>query len=255
MSDPAPAATQSRAHAPVPPILEFEGVRVEASLPHESMLAGVSFALRPGELLLVLLDRDHLHVPLADAAAGLVIPNHGTVRFEGRPWRNRPAGEAARARGRIGRLFDEVAWVSNLTIEENLTLQQRHHTRRSVEELREEAAALAARFRLPGLPLGRVEQHREQDLLKAACVRAFLGEPVLILLERPARQIYAEVMPALVNTVQEARDRGAAVLWTTSNRRVWEDPGVRPTHRAQIAGVRWHLCESDAATFPLSTCQ
>ena len=236
-------------------ILEFDHVILTAGDAGESGLSDVDFKLCSGEFLLVLLDREHLHLPLADAASGLVKPVQGAVRFAGETWHELGADAAADRRGRIGRLFDEECWVSNLDLDENLTLAQRHHTRRTVAELREEAAALAHEFLLPGLPLGRPDRYRRQDLQKAACVRAFMGRPALILLERPTNDIYADVMSPLANAVYAARRRGAAVLWTTDERRVWDDAGLRPTRRALISAAQWHRCDAYGQAIPVPACQ
>ncbi|HAV63054.1 MAG TPA: hypothetical protein DCY13_11900 [Verrucomicrobiales bacterium] len=227
-----------------PPVLEFENVTLEAAERSESALLDVGFQLQAGELLLVLLDREHLHVSLGDAACGLLTPSSGVVRFTGEDWASLRADEAADQRGRIRWLFDEESWVANLDMDENLTLAERHHTPRAPDELREEATELAQRFGLPGLPLGSPDRFPRQDLRKAACVRAFMGRAALIFLERPTKDIYAEVMSPLANAVYEARRRGAAVVWTTDNRGVWDDGGLKPTRRAFFSGARMHFCGS-----------
>ncbi|HEX9782484.1 MAG TPA: hypothetical protein VGA56_07090 [Opitutaceae bacterium] len=230
------------------PVLELDRVLIESDPLFETSLCGLNFVLGAGELVLVLLDREHMHLPLADAASGLVTPIEGAVRFGGRDWQAMSPDEAAARRGRIGRLFAAESWVANLDVDENITLSQRHHTRRPEEELIDEAVAMAYDFLLPGLPLGRPSDFRRQDLQKAACIRAFLGEPALILLERPTRDIYADIMAPLANALFSARRRGAAVIWTTEERRVWEDAGLRPTRRALMSGARLHFCESDEET-------
>ena len=227
------------------PVLEFENVLLEGADSSESALWDVSFAIPESGLLLVLLDREHLHLPLADAASGLINPTQGSVRFNGSDWSNLRADEAAAQRGRIGRLFDEASWVANLDMDENLTLAQRHHTRREEAALREEAAEFSRKFQLPGLPLGKPDGYQQRDLQKAACARAFMGQPALILLERPTHDIYADVLPALANAVFEARRRGAAVVWTTANRQVWDDAGLSPTQRVRVSGARLYACDSD----------
>ena len=72
-----------------------------------------------------------------------------------------------------------------------------------------------------------------------------MGQPALILLERPTHDIYADVLPALANAVFEARRRGAAVVWTTANRQVWDDAGLSPTQRVRVSGARLYACDSD----------
>jgi phospholipid/cholesterol/gamma-HCH transport system ATP-binding protein len=228
------------------PILQFDRVAIESHALYESALCDVSFALGPGDLMLVLLDAEHLLLPLADAAQGLVPPLQGRITFRGEDWQTLPADRAARHRGHIGRIFPEAGWVSNLDIDENITLAQRHHTRRPVPAITDEAATLSRQFGLPGLPLGKIVQLRRQDLQKAACVRALLGEPVLIIAEDPTRHVYADIIAPLVNMLFAARQRGAAVLWVTSNPKVWNDAGLKPTARGKMTGSQLHLMESAA---------
>ena len=85
-------------------------------------------------------------------------------------------------------------------------------------------------------PQGKPSTMRAPDLRRAACVRAFLGEPDLLILERPAVGVHPAIMPALMTAVRAARSRGAAVLWTTDDWEVWNDPGINPTVRCKMAG-------------------
>ncbi len=170
-----------------------------------------------------------------------------------------PAAEGATLRGRIGRVFDAVGvgalgngWVSHLDVDENVMLAQRHHTRRPSSEIEAEAAKLARMFGLPGLPRGRPAQARIPDLQRAACVRAFIGTPDLILLERPEQGVYPEIMPPLINAVRSARARGAAVVWLNDHPAVWGDRGIRPTWRCVMSGSQMLVLPADDAAAPPS---
>jgi phospholipid/cholesterol/gamma-HCH transport system ATP-binding protein len=231
-------------------ILELTGVTVESEPAYDSPLWNASLRLGPGELALVRLERGVVRLPLADAAEGLAERYDGTVTFLGREWRSVPAAEGAALRGRIGRVFDAVGaagagWVSHLDVDENVTLAQRHHTRRPSSEIEAEAAKLARMFGLPGLPRGRPAQMRLPDLQRAACVRAFLGTPALILLERPAQGVFPEIMPPLINVIRSARGRGAAVVWLTDTPAVWSDRGIRPTWRYVMSGSQMLLLAAE----------
>jgi phospholipid/cholesterol/gamma-HCH transport system ATP-binding protein len=125
-------------------------------------------------------------------------------------------------------------------MEDNITLAQRHHTRRPESEIRDEASELARLFSLPGLPRGLSTGMRRQDLRRASCVRALLGKPTLLILERPTAGVYPAMMPALMTSLRVARSRGSAVLWMTADRGVWNDAGIRPTFRATMSGSQ--LC-------------
>jgi len=230
---------------PPSPILSFEDVTIESGPLHETGMWNISFALQPGELLLVRVEPEHARLPLADAAVGVAVPTQGRVAFLGEDWQAMSADHAAAQRGRTGRVFDDGGWVNNLNVDENIVLAQRHHTARSEEEILDEALDLARLFGLPGLPRGRPGSTRRLDLQKAACVRAFLGHPQLVLLERPTRGVYADLIAPLVNVVQAARRRGAAVLWTTDDQQVWSNRGLRATTRAKMFGSQLHLMEPE----------
>ncbi len=217
-------------------ILRFHDVTIATDSEHESGISNLHLSLAPGDLAVVLLEKEQVRIPLADAAEGLVAPVRGTVTFLGEDWQTMSPDRVAAQRGRIGRVFEGESWLSGLNVDQNITLAQRHHTRRPVQEIEEEATHLCRVFGLPGLPRGRPSNARWQDLRKAACVRAFLGAPILILLENPTVGIYADVIAPLISTVREARQRGAAVLWTTNELQVWDNPELRATARWRMLG-------------------
>jgi phospholipid/cholesterol/gamma-HCH transport system ATP-binding protein len=220
-----------------PEILAIENVSVEASSTYDVGLTGVSLSLRAGELALVRLERDNVRLPLADVAAGLADPDAGVARFKGEDWAAMGPGHSCRSRARIGRVFAGPNWVSNLDVDENVVLAQRHHTRRPDDELTAEADQLARSLGLSGLPRGRPAVVRRQNLSRAAIVRALMGGPDLLLLERPEYGVYPEIMGPLVDTLNAARKRGAAVLWTTNNPDVWRDKSIEPTLRVVMSGT------------------
>jgi phospholipid/cholesterol/gamma-HCH transport system ATP-binding protein len=221
---------------PTPEILRFSNVTVEADPRYDSAIWDVSFSLTPGQLVLVRLDATHAVLPLADAAQGLVEPGEGTVAFAGENWLNMGPPRVAEQRGRIGRVFGDRGWISNLDIEENLFLSQEYHTKRRESEIAREAAMLSRLFGLPGIPRGRPAQIRPMDLQRAACVRAFLGRPQLLILESPTTAAAPDMLAALINASREARSRGAGILWTTNELSVWNDAGLRPTHKCVMTG-------------------
>ncbi len=225
------------------PALEFDHVTVAGGHRYDSGLWEITFTLREGEMMLVRVGSEHARVPLACVAEGLLMPDDGSVRVLGVDWRSLSWRRSAEHRGNIGRVFSEPAWLSELSVAENLTLAQRHHSDRSEEDIRNDAAALARFFSLPGLPQGPVASVRRQDLQRAACVRAFLGKPRLLILEEPTSGIYPQVMPALMAAIRAARQRGAAVLWITADQRVWSDRGIPAAIRATMSGAQLRLQE------------
>lgn len=199
-------------------VVELTDVTACACEQYEIGLAEVSLSLAKGEAAVVVVPRTGLSVPLADLCCGLEIPKSGTVRFLGRTWDERNNDQVVRDRGRIGRIWPDPAWVGNLDIDENILLSQQYHTRRSETELREEALTFARTFGLDDLPHTRPTWTPEAIRRKAQWVRALMGTPALLLLDYPDDTVDEMDHTRLVETVERARTRGAAVIWITARK-------------------------------------
>ena len=217
-------------------ILSFNDVSLMTDPAGRSQDVDVSLNLLGGELSLVRIERQRQGTSFGDACAGLTLPRKGRVYFLGKEWSQLPPDTANALRGRIGRVFARGSWMGHLSLLENILLPLLHHTRRPAAELREEAVMLAEKFDLPGLPVGFSTDSLPVDLQRAACVRAFLGQPVLILLEEQGAGCFKEMMPNLINAIREARNRGAAVMWLTSDKFIWRDQSIPATRRYRLAG-------------------
>ena len=198
------------------------------------MAIEVDFRVGGGELALV--DARHSLRPawLADLCCGLLPLSGGSVRFLGHDWSAMPPDYAAALRGRIGRVFQSGNWVDFIDVATNILLPQLHHTRDDPIDLRERAIALSCAFGLPGLPLVRPGDLAASDLARAACVRAFLGDPELILLESPVQGRFNSLIAPLLDALAAARDRGAAAIWFTRSDLVWHDLSFPATHRLRL---------------------
>jgi phospholipid/cholesterol/gamma-HCH transport system ATP-binding protein len=223
------------------PTLEFDDVTFRASHLYDSSVSEITFKLESGDLAIVLLEKERICLPLADLAVGIVEPDEGSVKLHGFDWPAMTSEVAAENRGHIGRVFEGNPWIDDIEVSQNIMLGQLHHTHRPISEITNQAAELSRFFGLPGLPLNLPSTIRGKDLARAACVRAFMGKPDLLILERPTAGIYPELLPSLLNMLIAARNRGAAVLWLTDNTRVWDNPGIRATLRGRMHGARMHV--------------
>jgi phospholipid/cholesterol/gamma-HCH transport system ATP-binding protein len=215
-------------------IIRFDDTIFASTTPGAAASGELSLNICSGELFLVRLARQEQTATFADACAGIIQPISGRIFFLGRNWPELPPDQANALRGRIGRVFRTANWIQHLSLMENILLSQLHHTRSSVSGLRDEAGTLAQQFGLPGLPLGLPGDFTTADRRRAACVRAFLGRPLLILLEEPTSGIYTEIIPALMAAVRKARERGAAVIWLTQKSLIWHDQTLPVTQRYRL---------------------
>jgi phospholipid/cholesterol/gamma-HCH transport system ATP-binding protein len=217
-------------------ILRFDDVALLTDLAARDTSLDVNLNLLGGELALIRVEEQQQGTVLGDACTGLGLPPKGQVSFLGRKWSQLPPDTANALRGRIGRVFARGNWVGHLSLLENVLLPQLHHTRRPLAELRDEAVLLAENFDLPGVPMGYSKGFMPVDLQRMACVRAFIGQPMLILLEEQSEGCFKEMMQNLINAIGEARNRGAGVLWLTSDKFIWRDKSIPATRRYRLAG-------------------
>jgi ABC-type lipoprotein export system ATPase subunit len=219
-------------------VLEFQQVTVKGDYPYDVGLEDASLALMAGELALVLVAEGLTCTPLADAAQGLVVPAGGSVRLLGQAWDGVKPDEANSLRARTGRVFERYGWISNLDVDENIALEQRNHSKRTDDEIMAEAADIAKSFRIELIPHVRPAVLPRQELRRAEWVRALVGKPELILLERPTREMGVEWTEILARRLDQSRREGAAVLWLTDELEEWTSPHINPTLKLRMQGSK-----------------
>jgi phospholipid/cholesterol/gamma-HCH transport system ATP-binding protein len=219
-------------------ILEFKGVTVR---PVSSQISGISkmdFSLERGEIALVGLEEGREHIPLASLAQGLLVPDSGCVLFQGVDWAEMKASRQSIERGRIRRVYEHYGWVTNLDVMENLCLAECHHTRRARGEVMQEVRGLARRFGLNDVPEARPTRVHGMVLRKLEWVRALVGTPSLIILERPLFGAPKADAPKLMEAVCEASRQGVAVLWLTEDERLTECRSLGAVRRFRMDGEK-----------------
>jgi phospholipid/cholesterol/gamma-HCH transport system ATP-binding protein len=215
-------------------ILCFENVKLVTEQAGGGETIDLEMNLFGGELALINIERPRFGSMLADACCGLHPAAGGSIFFLGNDWSALPADTANALRGRIGRVFNFGNWINRMTLLENILLPQLHHTRRNLAELQTEAMYLAEHFGLPGLPIGLPDESTRADNQRAACIRAFLGQPSLILLEEPTDGVYPDMLAPLINAIRIACDRGCGVIWLTLEDHIWNDPMLPATGRYRL---------------------
>jgi phospholipid/cholesterol/gamma-HCH transport system ATP-binding protein len=214
------------------PILRLSSVR---SVELFGRIVGkLDLTVEAGDLALIDARDTALAAAFADLCCGLHHPAEGEVRFLQRDWSRQPLEMADALRGLIGRVLSNPGWLRFLDAATNILLRQIHHTRTDLDTLYREAAELAAHFGLPGLPSGPITKLSHSDLTRAGYVRAFVGQPKLVILESPVQGLYHDMVPALLNRIGEVRDQGGAAIWLTRSRLVWDNAAFPATHRLRL---------------------
>lgn len=219
------------------PILEFLNVSLRPASHDGAEMRDIRLRLMPGDIALIRLELGNESIPLADLAMGLIPPDSGSVLFQGKDWARMKPDREIQLRSRIGRVFNGHGWISNLTVLDNITLCERHNTLRPEDDIFEEAESIARAFGLDDIPAGQPAGIHPRDLRRAEWVRAFLGNPSLIVLERPTLGVAVEHISLLIRTaIGAAASGGSTLLWLTSEELVWNNESLSKAQRYEMRG-------------------
>jgi len=134
-------------------------------------------------------------------------------------------------------VLTEPAWVNNLSVLENVLLKSLHHTRIRRSKLLADAQELAYAVGLAEVPARRMSGMSRSELRRAEWVRAFLGEPTLVLLQRPLGGIERGRWNSLVELVRRFLARGTAILWISDDGAEQRLVGELATRRYAMSGT------------------
>ncbi|MCB1849950.1 MAG: hypothetical protein KDI83_04050 [Gammaproteobacteria bacterium] len=222
---------QTRDIKPVP-ILSVDRAQIPASANTPEL--EIKLQVYPGELHLIYSRDRQRNSILADAMLGLAPVAHGKIHFLGNDWAELSGDAAFGQRRGVGRVQREGNWMETRSVMENLLLPLRHHTLIPEQQLRTSASDLAQRFGLPGLPMQLPGECATADLQRAACIRAFLGRPQLVVLEHPAVSGDRELIRPLMESIQQVRRRQGAIIWFTEHLSLMSDRGIPADRRYRI---------------------
>ena len=226
---PASPGLDSR-HSPVLELLSALPYFDDSALPN----ARLELRLMPGDCALIETHDPQRAAAFADLCSGMIALSEGDASFMGFNWTDLGQEQAHALRGRIGRIYQRGAWADMLRTHVNIMLPQLHHTREPEAAIAENALALARELGLPGLPMVRPDRLSEADLMRSACVRAFLGEPHLLLLETALSTDHAELITPLLDILSRALNRGAAAICFTRDAPLWQAQAFPLSHRLHL---------------------
>jgi phospholipid/cholesterol/gamma-HCH transport system ATP-binding protein len=192
-------------------VLSLRGVALAAR--QRAGAGTVDFDLAHREVAVVELDEDSDAGGFIDLCLGLAEPPSGEVYCLGRSWRSESYHDRLAHRSRIGTLVDSEIWPAHMPVAQVALAPQLYHTKQTEHEAIAAATILARRFGLPGLPIAPSEHVPRADLVRAACVRAFLGTPEFVLIADPALESMTELGTPIAQAIGAVHDRGGAVLW------------------------------------------
>jgi putative ABC transport system ATP-binding protein len=209
----------STAVNPLPAILEGRALRKRFG--STEALRGVDLALSPGEVVAVMGPSGSGKSTLLHCLAGILVPDDGSVRYDGAPIERLGEGERSRLRRtafgfvfQFGQLVPELTAIENVSLPLLLNGEKRRHAE----------AAAAAWF--PRLGLDGMERRRPGELSggegqRVAIARALVTRPDVVFADEPTGALDSlsgeRVMEMLTSLAAAER---VAVLLVTHEPRV-----------------------------------
>ncbi|GEJ57497.1 LPS export ABC transporter ATP-binding protein [Anaeromyxobacter diazotrophicus] len=194
------------------PVLRAEGL--VKSYQRRRVVDGVSFHVRPGEVVGLLGPNGAGKTTSFNMVVGLVAPDGGRVRLGEDDLTRLPMHQ--RARRGVGYLPQEASIFRKLTVRQNFTaVLEALGVARAEREAR--AAALLAEFRLEPVAESLGETLSGGERRRAEVARSLLSGPRHILFDEPFAGVDPIAVAELQRLIASLRERGIGVLLTDHN--------------------------------------
>lgn len=179
-------------------------------------LNGVSFTMEKGEFTAVMGASGSGKSTLLNVIATIDRPSSGSILLEGRDISEMGEQElAAFRRDRLGFIFQEYNLLDTLTVEENIVLPlnlRKCSVRDTQKRLKKVAASLKITEQLFKFPRQLSGGQRQ----RAACARALITEPALIMADEPTGALDSANSKILMQTFNEMNQHfGSTILMVT----------------------------------------
>jgi ABC-type lipoprotein export system ATPase subunit len=193
-------------------VLSLRDVCCRETTKESVKLRDVNLEVCQGDLVMIRLGRRQNPRAFSSMIQGLSHPLSGQVLFEQKSWLQTNIEQQFYMRSRIGRVFDGRAWINNLNVTENVTLRAQHHAFPAAK-LQQQIDGWSNRLGVPELTRERPAFVEASVLQQYQWLRALIGDPLLVILERPMKTLDSDKIEPLVNSINEIRNQSAAVIW------------------------------------------
>ncbi|CAN2967396.1 MULTISPECIES: ABC transporter ATP-binding protein [Pseudomonas] len=173
------------------------------------VLEGVSLRVNPGELVTLLGRNGAGKTTTLRSILGIICPRQGQIHFNGQALVGQKIFEIARQG--LALVPENRGIFRLLTVEENLRIAARKHSRWQLEDV----YAMFPRLKERRKNAGHALSGGEQQML--AIARALLNDPKLLILDEPTEGLAPVIVDELVKILRKVKDEGLPVLLVEQN--------------------------------------
>jgi ABC-type transporter Mla maintaining outer membrane lipid asymmetry ATPase subunit MlaF len=158
---------------------------------------------------------------LLKAAAGLAVPDRGSVEILGVDPAHASDRELEALRSRNGFVFQDGALWQNMTLYQNLALPlEYHYPDLGADAVRERVVRLARELRATTRLHLRPAQVSTGERKVVSFARAVVTNPELLFMDEPTTSVDTERVDLLIRKLRELKDRRVTIVSVTHNARI-----------------------------------
>jgi phospholipid/cholesterol/gamma-HCH transport system ATP-binding protein len=186
------------------PAIEVKGL--ECNYEDQTILANVSFKVRPAEIFFIIGGSGCGKTTLLRNLVGLIKPVKGQVHFHGRSFTDADSTNRRAMLKTFGMLFQSGALWSSLTLSQNIALPLEEYTRLPADEISNIAA-----FKLAQVGLAGFEEHYPSEISggmrkRAGLARALALDPSIVFFDEPSAGLDPVTARHLDDLIVQIRD-------------------------------------------------
>ncbi|MFH1068948.1 MAG: ABC transporter ATP-binding protein [Candidatus Glassbacteria bacterium] len=186
-------------------IIELRGVR--KSLGGQIVLDGLDLAVQRSETLVIMGRSGAGKSVILKHVIGLMTPDEGEVYFDGRRLDTLSREQLQEVRKRMGMLFQGAALFDSMSVEENVSLGLRKHTRLTDEEIERVVAEKLAAVGLTGTGDKMPSELSGGMRKRVGLARAIAMDPEVILYDEPTTGLDPINADAIDNLIIDTREK------------------------------------------------
>jgi len=171
------------------------------------VLGGVDLAIPDGEALVIAGKSGCGKTVLLKSIIGLIRPDRGSIRVDGEDITVMGRKDLYRVRMKFGMLFQGAALFDSMTVEENVGLPLREHTRMSWPAIRRKVEEKLELVGLPGIGAKKPAELSGGMRKRVGLARALMRDPSIILYDEPTTGLDPLTSVKINDLIAEMNDR------------------------------------------------